>query len=376
MAMESTPSTRTQDKPATGTRRPSARAEPNRADTSETETYDESTSCPECDGRMVRDSDARYCEDCGCVEEAPNIDHGPEWRSYDNSDRTQRSRVGSPLTESRHDRGLSTDIDWRNKDARGNPISARQRAKMSRLRTWDKRLQTRNHRERNLRSGLTEIRRMSSALGLPKDVTETASVIFRRASEDGHLPGRSIEGVASASLYLAARMEDIPRTYAQMKNVARVDISRIKRTQRYLVHEMKLKIKPATPDVYLPQFASDLGLPQEHVREANRLIDAVDGTTLSGNKPTGLAASALFAAGLTTGKLVTQKAISEACSVTEVTIRNTYAVYIAADPESSLSDDELESLTSLQVAREYHGEGGYEYIIHGTNSDGDDGESA
>lgn len=368
--MESTRhQTQARDTTSTGTLQPVSRAETEPQRTSPEEEALDTGECPECESHLTTDAGERYCEECGYVDESPTIDHGPEWRAYDSGERAEKSRVGSPLTEARHDRGLSTNISWQDKDANGNPISSKQRAKMSRLRTWDKRFQTQSRRERNLRSGITEIKRMASALGLPTDAVETASVIFRQASKRDLLPGRSIEGVATAALYIAARMEKIPRTYDQVEAVSRVGIDRVKRTQRYLVNELSLKLGPATPKVYLPQFASELDLPQEHVQEANRLIDAVDGTTLSGYKPTGLAASALFAAGLTTGQLVTQASLAETCGVTEVTIRNTYGIYITADNSNSLTSDDVDEMSSLDIASKYNPDSGYEYIVHGYGDD-------
>lgn len=320
--------------------------------------------CPECETALTEASDATYCEECGFVDESPNLDRGPEWRAYDSDERQQKSRVGAPTTEARHDKGLTTNISWQDRDAYGNQISSKQRRKMQRLRKWDQRCKTQSSRERNIRSGISEIKRMASALGLPEDVIETASVLFRRASNEDLLPGRSIEGVASAAVYIAARMERIPRTYDQLESVSRVDINRVKRTQRHLVRELNLELKPASPSVYLPQFASTLDLPQQHVKEANRLLDAVDETTLSGYKPTGLAAAALFAASLTTGDIVTQSSLAETCGVTAVTIRNTYKMYIKADEKNSLTDSDVEDFSSNDIAAEYNPDGDYEYIIH------------
>jgi len=79
-----------------------------------------------------------------------------------------------------HDQGLSTNIGWQDKDAYGRALSSRQRQKMQRLRTWNERFRTRDSKERNLKQALGEIDRMASALGLPENVRETASVIYRR----------------------------------------------------------------------------------------------------------------------------------------------------------------------------------------------------
>jgi len=63
--------------------------------------------CPDCDGQLRTEAEETVCSDCGLVVDTDRIDHGPEWRSFDDS-RTNPKRTGAPLTEARHDRGLST----------------------------------------------------------------------------------------------------------------------------------------------------------------------------------------------------------------------------------------------------------------------------
>jgi len=70
-------------------------------------TESESNQCPECDGRVTTNAVETVCEDCGLVINEQRIDHGPEWRSFDED---ERERTGAPLTAARHDRGLSTEI--------------------------------------------------------------------------------------------------------------------------------------------------------------------------------------------------------------------------------------------------------------------------
>src|SRR6056297_3933411 len=97
--------------------------------------------CPECEGTLVRagDTDETVCSECGLIVAEHAIDHGPEWRTFDFEQGETASRVGLPTTQQMHDKGLTTNIGWRDQDAHGNPLSARQRQKMSRLRTWDER---------------------------------------------------------------------------------------------------------------------------------------------------------------------------------------------------------------------------------------------
>ncbi|WP_256946997.1 transcription initiation factor IIB, partial [Halobacterium hubeiense] len=205
------------------------------------------------------------------------------------------------------------------------------RQKMQRLRKWNERFRTRNSKERNLKQALGEIERMASALGLPKEVRETASVIYRRALSEDLLPGRSIEGVATSALYAAARQMQTPRSIDEVANVSRIDAMEFKRTYRYIVRELGLEVAPADPASYVPRFASELDLPDEVERRARELLDNAkeDGVT-SGKSPVGLAAAAIYASSLLTNHKVTQSEVSDVTDVSEVTIRNRYQELLEA----------------------------------------------
>jgi len=307
------------------------RTQENTSEVEHTEEADEQTACPECDGRLQTDTEHGevVCSDCGLVVEEDSIDRGPEWRAFDANERDNKSRVGAPTTKMMHDKGLSTNIGWQDKDAYGNSLSSRQ--KMQRLRTWNERFRTRDSKERNLKQALGEIDRMSSALGLPENVRETASVIYRRALDENLLPGRSIEGVATAAVYAAARQANVPRSLDEISVVSRVERMELTRTYRYIVRELNLEIAPADPESYIPRFASDLDLSDEVERRARELVDhGRDAGLLSGKSPVGLAAAAVYAAALLCNEKVTQSEVSEVASISEVTIRNRYKELLEA----------------------------------------------
>jgi transcription initiation factor TFIIB len=294
---------------------------------SEHETEREHEACPECGGQLEHDPEhgETACVECGLVVDDDAIDHGAEWTAYTPEEREEKSRVGASTTNMMHDKGLSTNIGWQNKDAYGNTLSSRQREKMKRLRTWNERFRTRNSKERNLKQALSEISRLTSALGLPRPTRETAGVIYRRALEDDLLPGRSIEGVTTAAVYAAARQAGTPRSLDEVNKVSRIERMELMRTYRYIARELNLEIEPADPTDYLPRFASDLGLSDEAERQAHDLLDtAVGEGYASGKSPVGLAAAALYAGALLVDEKTTQSDVSSVCDISEVTIRNRY----------------------------------------------------
>jgi transcription initiation factor TFIIB len=202
---------------------------------------------------------------------------------------------------------------------------------MHRLRKWQERIRTKDAGERNLQFALSEVDRMASALGVPRSVREVASVIYRRALDADLIRGRSIEGVATASLYAACRKEGIPRSLEEIAEVSRVERKEIGRTYRYISGELELALEPVDPTRYVPRFCSELQLSEEVQNEA---IDIIETTAeeglLSGKSPTGYAAAAIYAASLLCNQKKTQREVAEVAQVTEVTIRNRYQEQIEA----------------------------------------------
>lgn len=305
--------------------------------------------CEECGGSLREDEQQGeiVCEDCGLVADDQAIDRGPEWRAFDSKEKSEKSRVGAPTTNTLHDKGLSTNIGWQDKDAYGNALSTRQRKKMQRLRTWNERFRTRDSKERNLKQALGEISRMSSALGLNDQVEETAGVLYRRCLDEDMITGRSIEAMATACLYAAARQCNVPRSLDEIYPVSRIDTdnrngngqSEIDRAYRYIAKELGLEMEPVDPRQYLNRFINKLDIEKEQAirQSAEELLDAAEAANIhSGKSPTGLAAAAIYAGALLENEKLTQVEVAEVAETTEVTIRNRYQEMLAAHPDVNI----------------------------------------
>ena len=289
---------------------------------------DEPKACPVCNSteRFVDNSRAEVCcARCGLVLDENLIDHGPEWRAFDHEQRDKRTRTGAPLTYTISDKGLNTTIDWKDKDIHGHKIPERNKAQIYRLRKWNKRMRVSGAGERNLAFALSELDRDSSRLGIPRSVREDAAIIYRSATKNKLIRGRSIEVVVASALYAACRRCNIPRTLDEIAIASNVSKKQVGKTYRFLSRELNIKLKPTSPSDYISRFASKLGLSGEVQAKAIEIINkAVDAGLSSGKGPTGVAAAALYIASLLLGERKTQKEVSEISGVTEVTIRNRY----------------------------------------------------
>ena len=281
--------------------------------------------CPSCNkNELITDdsSGETFCKICGIVVSEGSEASGPEWRSFAN-DGVDKSRTGAGTSISIHDMGLSTVIGAVNKDATGKPLSSSMKQVFDRIRTWDSRSQAHTSTDRNLRQALSEMDKLKDKLSLTDIVIEKAAYIYRKAMERKLVKGRSIQGLVAACVYAACRDTNTPRTLDNVAdgiNIRRKDVARCYR----LVHrELDLKIPVADPINNIPRIASVLELGEKIKRKAAAILrKAKDAGIVAGKDPTGLAAAALYLACITEGGNKTQKEVSVASGVTEVTIRN------------------------------------------------------
>lgn len=290
---------------------------------------DSAANCPDCEGNLRIDGTETICEDCGLVSAENAIDRGPEWRSFDDGT-PDRRRTGAPLTRSRHDRGLSTEIGYGSGSSGGygSRLSGRKRRQIARLRREHNRARISTKVERNQVYAFAEIRRINGLLSLPDSVREQACALFESAQSEGLLQGRSLEGFAAASIYAVCRTRTIARTIDEITTVARASADELRVAYDALNRDLGLPTGPIDPVQYLPRFASKLGLEAEIERRAREHVSAlVQNGLVGGRNPGGVAAACLYRAAGERAEwpTVTQVEAADIADVAPVTIRSTVA---------------------------------------------------
>ncbi|MBI2498970.1 transcription initiation factor IIB [Candidatus Woesearchaeota archaeon] len=279
--------------------------------------------CPECGGINLvlnKEKGEVICRDCGLVIEEKMVDFGQEWREFDSDQADKKRRTGAPMTYTKFDRGLGTDVGQKGDIFR---LSGKGRNKFFRLRKWQYRISTAI--ERNLKLALAELKRVASYLKLPKSVEEEASRIYTMAVQRGLVRGRSMESVVAGALYAACRRHEVPRTLDELSEASGIDKKEIGRTYRFVTRELGIRILPSNPIDYIPRFASALKLTPETQSKAVEILEmAEDSELTSGRGPTGIAAASLYVAALINNEKKTQREVADIAGVTEVTIRNRY----------------------------------------------------
>jgi transcription initiation factor TFIIB len=265
------------------------------------------------------------CNQCGLVVSERIVDRGPEWRAFTAEERNSRARTGAPTRLTIADKGLATMIDWRNKDANGKALTSNTRAAIYRMRKWHIRSRLHSSEHRNLSIAMSEMERLSSQLGVPRDVRETAALIYRKALTKKLVRGRSIESVVAASIYLACRIHRIPRRLDEVVTETTVDRKQIGQSVRLIVSRTNISVPLASAEDLIPRLSSDLVLEGRTVKRATEIIrEAKEKYITIGKDPGGIAGAALYIAGILENDKRTQREIAKVSLVTEVTIRNRY----------------------------------------------------
>lgn len=284
----------------------------------------EKKKCPECGSTDLKYDPSRgetVCAKCGLVVDSSMIDTTQEWRAFDENQRSRRVRTGAPLTVTKHDQGITTEIG----KGRGElfKVAARKRAQYYRLSKWHKRLI--KSKDRNLSFAFSELQRLISYLSLSQAIHEKVAKLYEKAVEKGLVRGRSTESIIAALLYTTCREEGAPRTLDEISKASGISKRDIGKTYRYIARKLNIRILPAKPQDYIPRFGSLLGLDERvQVRAVKILDEATKYDVTSGKGPIGVAAAALYIAAVLEGRKKTQREVADAIGVTEVTIRNRY----------------------------------------------------
>ena len=288
----------------------------------------EEVKCGECGSRNIQIDDVRgeiICNECGLVIDDNRIDPGAEWRVFAGQDSGQnKERAGMKETKLLHDKGLSTDIDWQDRDFSGKRISGN-RSQLYRMRKWQRRARVSNSSERNLSVALAEIVRMCSQMELPKSITEEAAVLYRHAQGERICRGRSIEAVVAACVYITCRQTGLPSTLDEVAKYARAGRKEIGRTSRFVVRKLRIRIHAPRAGDYVSRFSSKLQLDAQVEAKATEMINQLEKMGEDNGKgPVSICAACIYISSILLDQRRTQRECSEAAGITEVTIRNRY----------------------------------------------------
>jgi len=274
----------------------------------------ECTSCPLCGSSEIIDDShrgERICTNCGTVIEEKKFDFSADRRAFTAEEIEKRRHNGDPINP-------LTEIAWMTEiKPTGNNVSAdfNRIVDLNRRLPWN---------QKNLLIAFNAIKRVCASLTLPQYIAIDAAIYYRKMQKRNVLRGRSINGFVGACLYLACRVNKIPRSVndicAEMPGTTARDI-RICFT--VIINELKIRLPRIDAIALLQRYIGRLAMSQEIACTAAQLIQMYrKNINMSGKDPKGIIAAAIYIACKNCEEIAPQSYIAEHCSVTEVTMRS------------------------------------------------------
>ncbi|MBD3229714.1 MAG: hypothetical protein GF329_16150 [Candidatus Lokiarchaeota archaeon] len=274
--------------------------------------------CISCGGtNLIFTNGQIVCSDCGIIQNGRLIDHGPEWRSFEGQ-KNNKVRVKMHRDTIRHDKGMYTYIGNDKKDAKGKSFSPKRRKANRSIRYWQKIMNTDN---KTLQTGFQELKRLASQLHISKPIRNAAAKIFEDAVDNKLANHYSIIIIIAASLYIASRQYDKPRTFAEISKYSEANEKKIGAASRLIRNKLKLKISPTSPANLIPRFCSKLNLDEGVVNTSLKFIKRIEEHKIFlGKNPLGTVGAIIYLSSNQQNINLSPKKIAEILDITELTI--------------------------------------------------------
>lgn len=211
------------------------------------------------------------CGSCGSVFSERVIDSGVERSGYFSEEYQNNSRSGQKISLKMIDMGLSTIIESKDRDSTGKSLSVENRRMFYRLRMWDRNSRSSNA-VKSFQKAFTLLDGISSKLALPESVTEHTAYLFRKIAAKKILTGRSTSGILCATIYIACRSTNIPRTLQDVADAGNIKKRDLQRTYRFLVKELQINPESYDPIEFVTRIATAANISEKTERLAFKIL--------------------------------------------------------------------------------------------------------
>lgn len=260
------------------------------------------------------------CQNCGRVLVEKVEEQLPEYRIAESEDYFTKNRVGSRNSLALYDKGLTTVINFYDKDASGKKLPRHIKVTFDRLRIWDSRI-TQGSLSKNMKPAFLLLDAMKSKLVLPYVVQEKAAYVFRKALSSRIKLRWGSSSLMLASIYVACKETNTPRTLDEIALAAGTRKRVVGQNYITLIKTLNLKLRPYDSAEFITQIASKLGLSENTRRHALKILSNIDKTKIPGRKPIGLAASAVYLSCISNSERKSQAEVASVAGVSCVTIK-------------------------------------------------------
>lgn len=281
------------------------------------------------------DSDVSYDEErfltctntkCGIIYK-DQLDESAEWRYYgaDDNKSTDPTRCGMPINPLLKESSYGCKVH-----CAGN--SSYEMRKIRRYTEW----QSMPYKEKSQYDEFTKIQILSRHAGIPKIIIDEALRYHKKLSEMRTFRGCNRDGIIAASIYIASRIHDYPRTAKEIATIFKLDNGSATKGCKNAVHLVnqlekntdnteKTRFHKTTPSAFIERYCSKLGINKELTTVclfvANRIQKA---RKIPENTPHSVAAGIVYFVSQVCKLNISKNQVNTISEISEVTINKCY----------------------------------------------------
>ncbi len=287
------------------------------------------TICEICESDLqINENSFLICSNPQCSIIYKNIlDYSAEWRYYgaEDSNSSDPTRCGMPINPLLKESNFGCKVLL-------NGHYNYEIHKIKRYTDW----QSMPYKEKALYDEFQKIINIANNNGIPKIIIDEAMRIHKRISEVKTFRGLNRDGIIAASIYIASRINNYPRTAKEIANIFMLDNSSATRGCKNalgIINEIENEKKSdektilyqSTPVTFIERYCSKLNINQELTILCKFIANKVSNNNLiPENTPHSIASGIIYFVSFTCNLNISKKEINTISKISEVTINKCF----------------------------------------------------
>ncbi len=255
------------------------------------------------------------------------LDQAAEWRYYgaDDSNMVDPTRCGMPINPLLKESSYGCKVVC-------NGRSSYEMRKIRRYTEW----QSMPYKEKAQYDEFEKIKTLSRNAGIPKIIIDEALRQHKKLSEMKTFRGCNRDGIIAASVYIAGRIHNYPRTAKEIATVFVLDntsatkgcknaVNLLNKMEEYNTNIDKTKFHQTKPTAFIERYCSRLNLNKELTMVCKFVASKIEKNNLiPENTPHSVAAGIVYFVSQTCNLNVSKKNVNTVSEISEVTINKCY----------------------------------------------------
>jgi transcription initiation factor TFIIB len=255
------------------------------------------------------------------------LDTGAEWRYYgaDDSQNKDPTRCGMPINPLLQESSYGCTVLCNSK-------SSWEMRKIARYTKW----QSMPYKEKSWHDEFEKIKNMSNIHGIPKIIVDDALIYHKKISEQKTFRGLNRDGIIAASIYIACRINNYPRTAKEIATIFNLDdgsatkgcknaISIVNQLEKNVDNNDKTHFNETLPLDFIERYCSRLSINKELTNLCKFVACKVNRDKLiPENTPHAVASGIIYFITQICNNNISKTQIYEISNISEVTINKCY----------------------------------------------------